>query len=88
MGVAVPDNHALLWFDMFPLEAILGLVERYPIGRDSPSGNYFWQLGLQGAYVQGLSFSAGGHRPALHRSLYRIEGSPGHRSRSLIAGCR
>lgn len=53
MGVAVPDNHALLWFDMFPLEAILGLVECYPVGWDSPSGNYFWQLGLRGSLRPG-----------------------------------
>lgn len=56
LELAVSDSHALRWFDMFPLEAILGLAERYPV---APSGNYFWQLGLREALRPGSIVQCG-----------------------------
>lgn len=84
----MPNSYALLWFYMFPLEAIFGLAERYPVRWDAPSGNYFWQRDLREVYAQDLSLSAGGHRPTLNRSLSGVEGSPDHRFRSSITGGR
>ncbi|MDH0436248.1 MULTISPECIES: hypothetical protein [Aeromonas] len=58
------DSHALLWFDMFPLEAIFGLAERYLVHWDAPSGKFFGNA------------ACGGPTPRVYRSARVAIGQP------------